>query len=230
MDSDVSTTEIIVDDTNKINGIKKRAKENQTGKLVLNNNNKEKVFILKGSIVKPVQGWEVIKEQKLSYLKDYAKSSIRENNPDHIRLHVGTNDVPSEKTPQVIAQSKVDLAKLRRSIRCTKFCLIYAKTKMFRSSGIVQLTLLYVRNDIPSKLIASRNSTIAGFLIELKLRKKKWLLRRTYNPNRSFISDLLSNIRSNIDLLLANKGNFLLMGDLKVKGHNGFLKVSEYLL
>ena len=56
MDSDVSTTEIIVDDTNKINGIKKRAKENQTGKLVLNNSNKEKVFILKGSIVKHVQG------------------------------------------------------------------------------------------------------------------------------------------------------------------------------
>ena len=101
---------------------------------------------------------------------------------------------------------------------------------MFRSSGIVQLTLLYVRNDIPSKLIASRNSTIEGFLIELKLRKKKWLLRRTYNLNRSFISDLLSNIRSNIDLLLANKGNFLLMGDLKVKSHNGFFKVSEYLL
>ena len=48
---------------------------------------------------------------KLSCLKDYVKPSIRENNPDNIILHVGTNDVLSEKIPQVIAQSIVDLAK-----------------------------------------------------------------------------------------------------------------------
>ena len=48
---------------------------------------------------------------KVSSMKDYMKPSIRENNPDHIIFHVGTNDVPSEKTPQVIAQSIVDLAK-----------------------------------------------------------------------------------------------------------------------
>ena len=39
------------------------------------------------------------------------KPSIRENNSDHIIFHVGTHDVPSEKTPQVIAKSIVDLAK-----------------------------------------------------------------------------------------------------------------------
>ena len=44
-------------------------------------------------------------------MKDYLKPSIRENNPDHIIFHVGTNDVPIEKTSQAIAQSMVDLAK-----------------------------------------------------------------------------------------------------------------------
>ena len=44
-------------------------------------------------------------------MKDYLKPSIRENNLDHIIFHVGTNDVSIEKTSQVIAQSKVDLAK-----------------------------------------------------------------------------------------------------------------------
>ena len=39
------------------------------------------------------------------------KPSIRENNPDHIIFHVGTNDVLAEKTPQVIVQSMVDLVK-----------------------------------------------------------------------------------------------------------------------
>ena len=41
---------------------------------------------------------------KVSCMKDCVNLSIRENNPDHTVFHVGTNDVPFEKTPQVIAQ------------------------------------------------------------------------------------------------------------------------------
>ena len=44
-------------------------------------------------------------------MKDYVKPSIRENNLDHIVFHVGSNDVPSQKTPQVIAESIVGLGK-----------------------------------------------------------------------------------------------------------------------
>ena len=73
-------------------------------------------------------------------------------------------------------------------------------------------TLIYVRDDIPSKFIPMKNSTIEGFFIELNLRKKKWLLCCTYNPSRSFISDHLSTIGNNIDLLLANYENFFLFG------------------
>ena len=46
---------------------------------------------------------------KVCYMKDYVKPSILENNPDHIMFHVGAKDVSSEKIPQVIAQSIVDL-------------------------------------------------------------------------------------------------------------------------
>ena len=127
---DVDTTVIIVDDSNKINDSEKRTKENQTRKALVNKN-KQKVFILGDSIVKHIQGWEITKEldnkqkvyvrqfsgSKVSCMKDYVKPSIRENNPDHIIFHAGTNDVPSEKTPQVITQSIVDLAKLHLNIR-----------------------------------------------------------------------------------------------------------------
>ena len=41
VESDPNTTEIVVDDTNKINDSEKRTKENQTGKLVVNNNKKK---------------------------------------------------------------------------------------------------------------------------------------------------------------------------------------------
>ena len=39
------------------------------------------------------------------------KPCIRENNPNHITFHVGTNDIPTSKDRQAIAQSIVDLAK-----------------------------------------------------------------------------------------------------------------------
>ena len=61
VESDVNTTEIIIDDTNKINETEKRTKENQTGKLVVNNN-KKKVFVLGDSIVKHIQDWEITKK------------------------------------------------------------------------------------------------------------------------------------------------------------------------
>ena len=60
-ESDVDITEIIVDDTNKINDTEKRTKKNQMGKLVVNNN-KQKVFILGDSILKHIQGWEITKK------------------------------------------------------------------------------------------------------------------------------------------------------------------------
>ena len=44
-------------------------------------------------------------------MNDYVKPCIRENNPNHIIFHVGTNDILTSKDPLAIAQSTVDLAK-----------------------------------------------------------------------------------------------------------------------
>ena len=54
--------------------------------------------------------------------------------------------------------------------------------------------LVYVREDISSKLIPMQRSPIECFFIELNLRCKKWLLSCSYNPHRSLISELLSII------------------------------------
>ena len=35
--------------------------------------------------------------------------------------------------------------------------------------------MLFVREDIPSKLLLAENAAIEGLYIEIKLRKKKWL-------------------------------------------------------
>ena len=49
--------------------------------------------------------------------------------------------------------------------------------------------LLYVREDIHSTLL-NTELLIEGFCIEVNIRKKKWLLVCTYNPNKNLILNL----------------------------------------
>ena len=81
--------------------------------------------MLGDSIVKHVQGWDIAKGidnkrkvymrqfsgSKVDSMKDYMKPCIRENDPDHVIFHVGTNDFPSNKKAKCIAKSIVSLAK-----------------------------------------------------------------------------------------------------------------------
>ena len=67
--------------------------------------------------------------------------------------------------------------------------------------------LLYMRDDIPPKLIESK-VTIEGLFVEINLRKKKWLLC-FYNH--------LKEIGNNLDLLSSKYDNYLLMGDFNAE-------------
>lgn len=84
---------------------------------------KEKVFIIGDSMVKKVNGFLLTKKvnhkclvkvrsfsgAKVRCLHDYVKPTLRDFNPDHIILHVGTNDLNSEKTSSQIANSIIEL-------------------------------------------------------------------------------------------------------------------------
>ena len=75
-------------------------------------------------MVKKVNGFYLTKDIKHKFLVkvrsfssaktrcmyDHAKPTIREVNPEHIILHVGTNDLNSEKTASQISNSIIDLA------------------------------------------------------------------------------------------------------------------------
>ena len=43
-------------------------------------------------------------------MRDYIKTCLRENSPEHVVLHVGTNDLPSVKPTDSIARSIITLA------------------------------------------------------------------------------------------------------------------------
>ena len=88
------------------------------------NNARNTVFILGDSIVKNVNGYLLTKKlrhkklikvrsfsgAKVSCMYDHVKPTIREFNPNHIILHVGTNELKSSKTASQISRSVIDLA------------------------------------------------------------------------------------------------------------------------
>ena len=83
----------------------------------------KKNYILGDSMVKHVEGWQLSKSTnqkvyersftgaKVKCMKDYVKPCIRENDPDHVIMHVGTNEMNSELPPERIAKSVIDVAK-----------------------------------------------------------------------------------------------------------------------
>ena len=71
--------------------------------------------------------------------------------------------------------------------------------------------LLYIREDVPSALLKT-DSEIELF-VELTIRKKKWLLCCSYNPNKTFIKKHLAKIGRNRDLFLSKYNNFILLVD-----------------
>ena len=86
---------------------------------------KSNIYILGDSMVKHIEGWKLTKKTdknhkiyvrsfpgaKVKCMKNYVKACIRENDPDHVILHVGTNELNSELLPERIAKSIVDVAK-----------------------------------------------------------------------------------------------------------------------
>ena len=62
--------------------------------------------------------------------------------------------------------------------------------------------LLYIREDIPSKLL-SIYQNIEGFSVEINLRgNKKWLLSCSYNPKKVQILNHLAELNESTDLYL----------------------------
>ena len=47
--------------------------------------------------------------------------------------------------------------------------------------------LLYIREGIASKLLTT-DLSMEGFFVEIRLRKKKWLLRSSYSPKKNIIA------------------------------------------
>ena len=95
----------------------------------------------------------------------------------------------------------VSETKLGTSFPVTQF-LIDGYTPPFRldhnnNGGSI---ILFVRENIPCKLLSVENHHMEGFDVEVNLRKTKWLFCCSYNPNRCRIDFHLENLKWSLAL------------------------------
>ena len=86
--------------------------------------------------------------------------------------------------------------------------------------------LLYVREDLPSKLLLVEENLIEGFFVEINLRnKKKWLLSCSYNPKKTFLSNHIAELSKRLDLFTTKYERLLFLGDFNAGMEGSSIKI-----
>ena len=86
----------------------------------------------------------------------------------------------------------------------------YRKDRDDKGGGL----LLYLRDFIPSrKLNVQFDPIIEAIVIEINLKKKKWLIICSYNPHKSMIHNHLKSISIQLDEFCKKYENIIVIGD-----------------
>ena len=98
---------------------------------------------------------------------------------------------------------------------CSKLTIIAGFHSPFRfdhnrnSGGI----MLYLRKDIPAKLLSVDFPSVESLFIEINLYKKKWLINCSYNSHKSNIGKNFDIITRSLNILSTKYGSIVLLGD-----------------
>ena len=85
--------------------------------------------------------------------------------------------------------------------------------------------LLYIREYIPSKILKyGSNCDIETILVEINLRKRKWHLNGSYNPNKSQISHHLECLNSVLKECSKKYENYVFIVDFNVSTSDSSIK------
>ena len=146
--------------------------------------------------------------------------NIRSKNPNRliiVQLNIDSLRYKFDSLVEIL-HSNVDIllisgTKIDSSFPTAQFKLEgYTTYRLDRNSNAGGI-LLYVREDIPSTLL-NTELLIKGFCIEINIRKKKWLLVCTYNPNKNLILNHPKEISKILDNYSSKYDNFILLDDL----------------
>ena len=84
--------------------------------------------------------------------------------------------------------------------------------------------MLFVREDIPARLIASETPLVEVLYVEVKLRKQKCLISCSCNLNKSIICQHMEVFAKNMVLYSLTYENFVLLGDFNADIEDSALK------
>ena len=118
----------------------------------------------------------------------------------------------------LISETKIDSSFPTAQFNITGYT-TYRRDRNQNGGGII----LYVKEDIPSKLLII-DSHFESIFLEINIRKKKWLISCCYNPNINSISASLDHIGNNIDKYFSTYENFIVLGDLNAEPSNQYIK------
>ena len=104
------------------------------------------------------------------------------------------------------------------------FSSLYWLDRNARGGGI----LFCVREDIPSKLLKGTDfeGNLEEIFVQINLRKRKWLLSCSYNPQKSEIRKHLGAVGKNLDSYSSKHENFILLRDFSVEPTEDAMKES----
>ena len=123
----------------------------------------------------------------------------------------------------MISETKLDETFLAAQFSLQGFCDPYRFDRNRNGDGI----MLYIRKDIPSRLIEKKlRNNSEYFFVEIILGKKKWLLFCSYNPPKNSILTYIDILRRELDLHSSNYENFILLGDFNSEMTDTNLKIS----
>ena len=121
----------------------------------------------------------------------------------------------------LLSETKLDDSFPTGQFSLNGYSKLYSLDRSSNRGGI----LLYVRDDIPSRLLTDSKikDNVELFFVEVNIRKKKWLLSCSYNPHKSNISNHLHHLNKGLDVYLKSYDNILIMGDFNSEFSENYL-------
>ena len=161
-------------------------------------------------------------------------NEVRKLNPNRLIIaHININSIRNKfEMLKATITDKTDIlliseTKLDSSFPVNQF-LIDGFTPPYRldRNANVGGIMLYVRQDIPSKLLSNndQDSEIENIFVEINLRSKKWLICGTYNPKTSYIKNHLQLLSQSLNQYFSKYDNIIALGDFNAEMSNNHLQ------
>ena len=112
----------------------------------------------------------------------------------------------------MIAETKIDDNFPVDNFVIDGYSTLYRLDRNSNDGGI----LLYIKEVIPSYLVATEKEPVESFYVEINFRNKKYLISCSYNPQKIMVSNHLATLEKFLDLHSLKYEKVLILGDFNV--------------